>query len=88
MKAKKHEGGGVSAAVNNVKEDMQKAKKDSTKTTFNDGRDKNLLKTSPKTYDKAKQKIVIFCQVKKYFVLRRENEHKSYIVCIAFISIK
>lgn len=59
MKAKKHEEGGVSAAVNNVKEDMQKAKKDSTKTTFNDGRDKNLLKTSPKTYDKAKhQKLV------------------------------
>ena len=67
MKAKKHEGGGgVSTAVNEVKEDMQKNKKDSTstkqtqsKTTFDDGRDKNLLKTSPKTYDKAKHQKLI-----------------------------
>lgn len=66
MKAKKHEGGGVSTTVNKVKEDMQKNKKDSTntkqtqsKTTFDDGRDKLLLKTSPRTYDQAKHQKLI-----------------------------
>ena len=63
MKAKKHSEGGISDTMNEIKNEVsdsnQKPLKNKQTTPVNDGRKKNNLPTSPKTYDSKKHKQLI-----------------------------